>query len=292
MLQAETSTADQPKVAIGIIAHNNEGTIEKIISSFSSTSSQIIVCDDASSDSTAKIAQTLNAQVIAHPHRLGPGAAMRSLFLAANQAHVDVLVTIPTDTVTDPSSILKLADSVAKHEAAIVVGSRFPLKQRDLAENYDKSLLTVYGLPVQDPGSPFRAYSKVAIATVISHSLEKADILPEAKRLSLGIMEHEISTRQLLQRSSNGAPAYTEGIGRLIDFTAITHPIEFYGGAAIIALIVAIAKTFLTFEAFAHGGGLPDFDVIVSVALFLVSIMLTVATTVLYVLSRNTINKT
>ncbi len=290
MLQGEGSITDHPKIVIGIFAHNNEGTIEKIISPFSSISNQIIVCDDASSDSTAKIAQTLNAQVIAHPHRLGPGAGMRSLFLAANQARADVLVTIPTDTLTDPSSILKLADSVAKHEADIVVGCRVPLKQIDLSENYDKSLLTVYGLPVQDPRSPIKAYSKVAIAAVVSHSLEKQDILPQAKRLGLGVMEYEISTRQPFRRGSNGVQTQVSpdgAIGRLVDFTAIKHPIGFYGGAAIIVLIAAIAKSILTLEAFSHGGGLPDFDVLVSVSLFLVWIMLTVTAVVLYSLSRN-----
>ncbi len=288
LLQGEAHARNQPKIIIGILAHNNEGVIERIISPLSSISGEIVVCDDASTDSTAKIAQTLNAQVITQPHRLGIGAGMRSLFLAASQARADVLVTLPTDSVCETSSILKLVNSVLKREADIVIGSRTPLRQVDLSEDYHTSLLTVYGLPVHDARSPFRAYSKVAVSTMVSRSSEKTDILPEARKLSLGIMEYEVSTRALSGNSPSrsGTSLSTNPIAKLVDFTAIKHPLEFYGGAAIIALIVAIAKSILTYDAFLHGGGLPDFDVIISVALFLVWIMLTVATVVLYSLNR------
>ncbi|MGI0085200.1 MAG: glycosyltransferase [Nitrososphaerales archaeon] len=286
-LQGETRARNQARVIIGIFAYNKESMIERIISPLSSVASEIVVCDDASTDSTAKVARTLNAQVITQPHRLGVGAGMRSLFLAANQSRADVLVIIPTDSLADTASISKLVNSVVKHEADIVIGSRTPLRQVELSDTHDNSLLTVYGLPVHDLRSPFRAYSKVAIATITSRSAE-TDILPQARKLGLGIMEYEISTGTLEKVSVRSGTSRPIGpADKLIEFVAIRHPIALFGGAATIALIAAIAKSFLMYEAFKQGAGLPDFDVISSAALFLAWIMLTVATAVLYALSRN-----
>src|SRR5487761_143439 len=179
----------QPKVVIGISAYNIEGSIEKIVTSLNTIADEVIVCDDASTDTTAKIAQTLNCKVISHPHHLGPGATTRSLFLAADRANADVLLTVSTEMLCDADDLTKLADSVARREADIVIGSRFALKPVSSTENFDRSILTVYGLPVQDPKSPFRAYSKGAVSTIVAQSLEKPNILPAAKKLDLGLME-------------------------------------------------------------------------------------------------------
>ena len=288
LLQGEAPSRNQPKVVIGIFAYNNEGVIQRIISPLGSISSEVVVCDDASTDSTARIAQTLNAQVITQPHRLGLGAGMRSLFLAASQARADVLVTVPTDSVCDASSILSLVNSVMKREADIVIGSRTPLRQVDLSVERSSSLLTVYGLPVHDPRSPFKAYGKVAIATMVSQPAEKTDILRDARKLGLGVMEYEITTRALsaVKATRPGARSVNPVV-RLVEYTAIKHPIEFYGGAATVALIAALVKSILTYQAFIGGRGLPEFDVIVIVALFLVWVILNVAGAVLYSLSRN-----
>ena len=288
LAQPGTPPADQPKVVIGILAYNNEDVIERIVSPLSSLAAQIFVCDDASTDSTAKIAETLNAKVISHPHRLGVGAGIRSLFLAANQAHADVLVTIPTDSVCDSSSISKLVTAATNRKADIVVGGRTPLRPVDF-EGYVNSPLTVYGLPVQDPRSPFKAYNKTAIATIASHSFEKANILPEAKKLNLAIMEYEISAKPLFGKGSNraSAPLSTGAINQLIEFTSMRHPIEFYGGAAIIVLIAALVKSYLAYHAWRMGLGVPDFDVIVCVSLFLIWLMLAMSAAMLYSLSRN-----
>ncbi len=288
LLQGEAPARNQPKVVIGIFAYNNESVIERIISPLSSVSSEVVVCDDASTDSTARIAQTLKAQVITQPHRLGVGAGMRSLFLAASQARADVLVTVPTDSVCDTSSVLRLVNSVMKREADIVVGSRTPLRQVDLSGEFNASLVTVYGLPVHDPRSPFKAYSKVAIATMVSQPIEKTDILRDARKLSLGIMEYEISTKPLpAMKATRQSARSVSPVVQLFEYTAIKHPIEFYGGAAIVALIAAVVKSVLTYQAFIAGHGLPVFDVIIIVALFLVWVILTVAGAVLYSLSKN-----
>jgi glycosyltransferase involved in cell wall biosynthesis len=278
----------QPKVIIGIFTQDNAGVIEKIISPLSSISSDIVVCDDASKDSTAKIAQTLNAQVINHPQRLGSAAGIRSLFLAASQAKADVLVLIPTDAISDPASISKLVNSVVKQEADIVVGRRFAMKPVDLSENYDRSLLTVYGLPVEDPKSPFKAFSKAAIAAVVAQSLNMSDILPAAKKMGLGIMELQVNSRELFTKEESAKAISRRGpVAQLIEFTSIKHPIEFYGTASLVIFLAAIVKSYLTYETFKTSATLPDFDVIIIVTLFLIWVMMSITTVVLYSLSRN-----
>lgn len=278
----------QPKVVIGISAYNIEGSIEKIVTSLNTIADEVIVCDDASTDTTAKIAQTLNCKVISHPHHLGPGATTRSLFLAANRANADVLLTVSTEMLCDADDLTKLADSVARREADIVIGSRFALKPVSSTENFDRSILTVYGLPVQDPKSPFRAYSKGAVSTIVAQSLEKPNILPAAKKLDLGLMEYEVSTKpfpkgenRLRQDSALGP------FGRLVNYTSIRHPMAFYGAASIIALAGALSVSYLTYEAWINGLGLSNVGVLVSMTLFLAWIILGVSGTILYSLSKN-----
>ncbi len=283
----------QPKVIIGISAYNIEGSVERIVNSLNAVANEIIVCDDASTDSTARIAQTLNCEVITHPHHLGAGATMRSLFLAANRAAADVLLTVSTDIMCDPSDLAKLVDSVAKREADITVGSRFPLKPVRSTESFDKSMLTVYGLPIQDPKSPFRAYSKTAVSVIVSNSLEKADILHAARKLDLGLMEYQISTEPFFRKDElvHSESVSVGPIGGLVDFTSIKHPFIFYETASIIALIVALGVSYLTYNAWKNGFGISDIGigVFISLTLFLIWIILGVSGTILYSLGKNRI---
>ena len=82
------------KITVGIPAFNEEKNIASIIQKLSQVADTVIVCDDGSTDNTAKIAEKMGAIVIRHQQNLGYGGAIRSLFLKARELNSDMLVTL------------------------------------------------------------------------------------------------------------------------------------------------------------------------------------------------------
>ena len=63
-----------------IPAHNEELHIEKLVQSAKKYVDQVVVCDDGSTDNTAKLAKKAGAVLISHTKNQGYGAAIISLF--------------------------------------------------------------------------------------------------------------------------------------------------------------------------------------------------------------------
>ena len=82
------------EITIGIPAYNEEKNISEIIKKLQKITKKIIVCDDGSSDSTAKIAKEMGVLVIQHGTNLGYGAAIRSIFLKAREEKSEFLITL------------------------------------------------------------------------------------------------------------------------------------------------------------------------------------------------------
>ena len=68
------------KIVIGIPAYNEEENIAKIIVKIKQITSEIIVCNDGSTDLTSEIARKLGVIVINHTENQGYGAAIKSIF--------------------------------------------------------------------------------------------------------------------------------------------------------------------------------------------------------------------
>ena len=113
------------EITVGIPAYNEENNISKIIKKLQKITNKIIVCDDGSSDSTAKIAKEMGALVIQHEKNLGYGSAIRSIFLKAREVNSESLITLDSDgqhRIEDIQTILK---PLQNKEADLVIGSRF-----------------------------------------------------------------------------------------------------------------------------------------------------------------------
>ena len=82
----ELLTKQKPFVVVGIPAFNEEQTIARVILEAQKFAGKVIVCDDGSSDYTAKVAEGLGAYVIRHDLNLGYGGALQSLFKTARAA--------------------------------------------------------------------------------------------------------------------------------------------------------------------------------------------------------------
>jgi len=206
MIQTETSplvvsAKSEPLVIVGIPAYNEERTIGRIVLEAQKYADKIIVCDDGSIDYTAKIAQSLGADVIIHGINSGYGASLKSLFCRAHELGADVFVTLDADGQHEPKELSALIEPILNGDADVVIGSRFVGKTG--AEEMPKyrqmgaKLITkmVNGSAkngVTDAQSGFRAYNHLALERInfcetgMGASVE---ILLKASKSNLRIVE-------------------------------------------------------------------------------------------------------
>lgn len=190
-----------PFVVVGIPAYNEEHSIARIVIEAQKFADAVIVCDDGSSDYTAKIAERLGADVIRHEQNLGYGAAIKSLFERALDFGADVLVTLDGDGQHDASEIPRIVKPIVQGAADVVIGSRFmdahgtaemPFYRKIGAKLITKLVNSSAKHGVSDSQSGFRAYNRQALERL---SLSEAgmgasvQILLEASKQNLKITE-------------------------------------------------------------------------------------------------------
>jgi glycosyltransferase involved in cell wall biosynthesis len=115
----------KPFIVVGIPAFNEEQTIARVILEAQKFASKVVVCDDGSTDYTAKISEGLGADVIRHEKNIGYGASIKSLFLRANELNADVFVTLDADGQHEPNEIPLVIKPIVEGAADVVIGSRF-----------------------------------------------------------------------------------------------------------------------------------------------------------------------
>ena len=110
------------RVAVLIPCYNEAITIAKVVADVQRAlpSSRIIVCDNNSTDDTARIAKEAGATVINEP-RQGKGNVLRSLF---RNIDADCYIIIDGDDTYHVNQLPKMADMVLSGEADMVIGDR------------------------------------------------------------------------------------------------------------------------------------------------------------------------
>jgi hypothetical protein len=170
------------KFLVVIPAYNEESTIKSVIDQIKNLYPRfdILVVDDASTDSTASVAVESGARVIRHPINLGDGAARQTGFIYALKNDYDFAVQLDGDGQHDPTSIKDLLEPVINGEADLALGSRF------LGMSYKVDFLRLIGMKlyslicsavmrrkITDPTSGFRAMNKATIG------LYNSDLYPQ-----------------------------------------------------------------------------------------------------------------
>ncbi len=118
-------TKTKPFVVVGIPAFNEEQTIARVILDAQKFAGKVVVCDDGSTDYTAKIAEGLGADVVRHEKNGGYGASIKSLFMRAHELNADVFVTLDADGQHEPNEIPCVIKPIVEGAADVVIGSRF-----------------------------------------------------------------------------------------------------------------------------------------------------------------------
>jgi len=275
-----------------IPAYNEEHSIEEVVTKSLPHVDRVIVCDDGSTDDTAKIAREAGATVITQTNQ-GYGAAISSLFDYARKENARIMVTLDGDGQHNPDQIPLLVDAISTHNVDVAIGSRF-LDDSTKTSGYRKTGIKIitsasnYGtnFKVSDSQSGFRAYSKDAIDAI--HPTEQGmavstEILLKISNKGLSVAEVPITISYEGDTSEKNSVSH--GVGVLmntIKYVSIKHPLQFYGipGLGLIVLGIVFGGIFL--DRYLNDGTIFYGSLMGSVVLFLLGAILSVTAIILF----------
>ena len=282
------------KIAIGLPAFNEEKNIASIITQLKKKYTLIIVCDDGSSDLTSEIAKEMGVIVVRHNTNLGYGAAIRSLFLKANELNCDILVTFDSDGQHKISDIENVIKPIQNKEANIVIGSRFLGNVEGNLPTYRKLGIKAItnlvnsntGNKITDSQSGFRGYDKITLEKIIpsdSGMGVSTEILIKANKQNFKIIETPITILYKEKISSQQTLSHgTSVILSTMKFISIEHPLKFYGIPGILFLAIGLFFIMWTIHEFSMGGSIITNLAIIGIGSTILGSILTMTSIFLY----------
>ncbi len=275
-----------------IPAYNEEKYIEDVIKRSLPHVDSVIVCDDGSTDKTAKLARDAGAIVISQKNQ-GYGAALATLFEYARKNNAQIMVTLDGDGQHDPNQIPLLVNAITAHNVDVAIGSRF-LDDTTQASGYRKTGIKIitsasnYGtnFKVSDSQSGFRAYSKDAIDAI--HPTEQGmavstEILLKISNKGLSVAEVPITISY--DGDTSEQHSVSHGVSVLMNtlkYVSIKHPIQFYGIPGIALIVAGIILGGIFLDAYLNQQTVFYGSLLGAVVLFLLGAILSVTAIILF----------
>jgi len=159
-------------------AYNAAKTIEKTFNDIpKGLASKVLVVDDASADTTVKIAKKLGLKTFRHPANLGYGGNQKTCYWEALKYHPDIVIMIHPDYQYDATLTPELVKPIIDGRFDIMLGSRIRTRKEALAggmpwwKYFSNRFLTilenvVLGLNLSEYHTGFRAYSRKVLKTI------------------------------------------------------------------------------------------------------------------------------
>uniref|UniRef100_A0A4W5LPB8 Glycosyltransferase 2-like domain-containing protein n=1 Tax=Hucho hucho TaxID=62062 RepID=A0A4W5LPB8_9TELE len=121
----ETAGMDQFKICVIVPTYNNHKTLKRVLDSVLLYTSNVIVVNDGSTDSTAQILEAYSHLVqIHHSKNTGKGMAIRNAFKKALDLNYDYAITIDSDGQHFASDIPSFIAALEKDADVLLIGSR------------------------------------------------------------------------------------------------------------------------------------------------------------------------
>ncbi len=274
-------------------AFNEEKNIAPLITKIAQLGYQVLVCDDASTDSTVMIAEKMGAIVIRHTRNLGYGATIQSIFNKARELNCDVLVTIDADGQHNYQEIKDLVKPIQDDDADLVIGSRFLGKKTDMPKYRKIGIKTltkitnaIEDLNITDSQSGFRAYSKKAITSIfpVEDSMGvSTEILVKASQKKLRIIEVPIVVSYEGDTSTQNPASHGMSVlGTSLKLISIKHPLGFYGIPGLSFIGLGIFFTIITLTSFSETRDIITNQALLAIGSFLFGLVLLVTGIILF----------
>ena len=272
---------------------NEESSIADMVKKSIPYVDKVIVCDDGSTDNTAKRAKESGAIVITHEKNQGYGAAIATLFDYARKQNAQIMITIDGDGQHNPDQIPLLINAITTHNVDVVIGSRF-LDDSTKASSYRKTGIKIitsaanYGtnFKVSDSQSGFRAYSKDAIDAI--HPTEQGmsvstEILLKISNKGLSIAEVPITISYDGDTSEqHSIPHGVSVLMNTLKYVSIKHPLQFYGIPGLVLIISGIILGGLFLDGYLNQHVVFYGSLLGSVVMFLLGAILSVTAIILF----------
>lgn len=175
------------KIGILVVAYNAESTLENVVAriprEFIESISVILICDDASQDSTFSVGQSvgnsrpdLPISLIRHPINLGYGGNQKAGYRWMLNHDIDVVVLLHGDGQYAPEYLPQMVQPIISGTADIVFGSRMMVRGNALKGGMPvykfigNKILTFWqnrmaGIRLSEWHSGYRAYSTRSLAS-------------------------------------------------------------------------------------------------------------------------------
>jgi glycosyltransferase involved in cell wall biosynthesis len=198
------------RTAAVVPAYNEAGAIRRVIEEIRAfdPTIDVVVVDDASTDDTAAIAESLGATVLRLPFNVGIGGAVQTGFRYALAEGYDAAVRLDGDGQHDASELEKLLAPLQRGEADLVVGSRFvdaggayrpPWARRIGIRLFARLVSLLGGERVTDTTSGFLALDRVGIelfAAEYPHDYPEVEATLVALRSGLRLAQVQVEMRE------------------------------------------------------------------------------------------------
>ncbi len=279
---------------IGIPAFNEEKNIAVIIAKIMKEGFSVIVCNDGSTDMTGIVAEKMGATVINHQKNLGYGASIRSIFLKAKELECDVLVTFDADGQHRIEDISKVLEPLRNNKADMVIGSRFLENDDKNIPRYRKiGIKTITkisnistDLKITDSQSGFRGYNKKILEQITPSEFGmgvSTEILMKCSKINSKILEVPITVIYEGKTSVHNPVSHGASvILSTMKFTAIEHPLKFYGIPGIIFLFVGLFFIVWTLQEFTISRQIITNLALIGTASIILGTMLLITSSILY----------
>ena len=281
------------KTVIGIPAYNEGKNIASILLRLKNISEHIIVCDDGSSDLTSEIAEKLGAIVVTHTKNLGYGAAIKTIFLKAQEINADALVTFDADGQHRIEDIDKILVPIKNNKADIVIGSRFLNDKQKISKYRKIGIKTITeltnitsGTKITDSQSGFRGYNRKTLENIKlteSGMGISTEILIKAKKSNFKIIEVPIIVSYEGETSTHNSIIHGSSvIISTLKYVAMERPLTFYGIPGLVFLIIGVSFGLWAIQIFTNEGVLITNIALIGMGGVILGTVMMITATILY----------
>jgi glycosyltransferase involved in cell wall biosynthesis len=181
---AQRGSDDETKAAHGqavviVPAFNEEQSVASVVASIRNLGFDCIVVDDGSRDATHVEARRAGAVVVRHAINLGVGAALRTGLRKAVADGCDLVVQCDADGQHHADEIPAMIELARSQQTDLLVGSRWvrsgsyggdvSLVRRAAMKVLARLASSATGVPITDPTSGFRVFSRRFAAVASDH---------------------------------------------------------------------------------------------------------------------------
>ncbi len=181
------------KICVIVPAYNEQKRIAEVIRSAKACSHDVLVVDDGSTDTTARIAGENGAIVLSFKKNRGKGQALNSGFNYALKKDYDAVVTMDGDGQHSCEDLFNIINSAQTADVGVVVGNRMVDPEDMPFSRFVTNLLMSFIISV---------ICKQNIPdTQCGYRLIKCDVL---KKIELASSKYEIESELLIKASRAG----------------------------------------------------------------------------------------